>query len=119
MSNVRFSRPWIDTSNIYDSVAIVYPFCILNEGKSTSIRLGVSDCLLLEFGRHIRRYDIPGYYDQIVVMMFPYVIDKVKQDPHVEGVLLGFSTDHRPGSVFSEWDTTESIEAINGYELEV
>ncbi len=118
MSNVSFSRPSVFSGT--DSIEVRYPFYILDCGRENFLKLSASGSLLIEYERDTVKYDKQGYYDQFVVEMFPYAIDKIKQDPYAEGMQIGFSSQqYRPGNTYNDWDTTQPIEAIEYYELEV
>lgn len=119
MSTVRFLMPRIDTSNIYDSVNVIYYFLILNDDRQNFIEFGMTDGILSDYRLATRQYQIPGYYDEIIAKLFPYVLDKVKENPYAEGVKIVFSKQNRPGNTYNDWDTTQPFEAIEGYELEV
>lgn len=105
--------PRIDTSHEHvGSLVVMYQFRILNEDKQNCMKFGMTDSL-------VKEYCIPGQYDQVIVKLFAYVLDKVKENPYAEGVKMVFSTENRPGNTYNDWDTNQSIEAINNYQIQV
>jgi len=108
----------VTNNNMKDAIEIDYFFTIKDKEREikNSVRLSMAGNLGVEYGVQLWQDPTSGYYDKFAVEMFPYVIDKVKENPYGENLLIKFSRDIRPNNYKS---VRGNLITIGGYEIEI
>jgi hypothetical protein len=80
MKKIIFKKPFIIPSNL-DGIEICYPFTVFSSDDqiNSSIRITITGHITNQHGFKPWQFQIPGYYDNFISMMFKYVEQKVDE----------------------------------------
>ncbi len=80
MKKVIFHKPYIIESEL-DGIQICYPFTVISSDNqiNSSIKITITGHITNQHGFNRWQFQILGYYDNLISMMFKYVEQKVDE----------------------------------------